>query len=70
VETPSGSGRSVPGKPTVRKAQLPGGTRMTRQAKAGGRKAAGNQDKVAGPFRQVSRLTGRIPGWCPGPKGC
>ncbi len=30
VETPSGSGRQVvPGKPTVRKAQLPGGNRVT-----------------------------------------
>jgi hypothetical protein len=48
VETPSGSGR-MPGKPTVRKAQLPGGNRMIRQANAGGRKAAGNRDKVAGP---------------------
>jgi hypothetical protein len=29
----------VGGKPTVRKAQLPGGNRMTREANAGGRKA-------------------------------
>jgi hypothetical protein len=30
VETPSGSGRQVvPGKPTVRKAQVPGGNRVT-----------------------------------------
>jgi len=30
VETPSGSGRLVvPGKPTVRKAQVPGGNRVT-----------------------------------------
>ena len=29
VETPSGSGRSAPGKPTVRKAQFPGGNRVT-----------------------------------------
>jgi hypothetical protein len=33
----------VAGKPTVRKAQFPGGNRMTRQANAGGRKAAGNR---------------------------
>jgi hypothetical protein len=37
VETPSGSGRqAVAGQPTVRKAQFPGGNRMTRQANAGG----------------------------------
>ena len=34
----------VGGKPTVRRAQLPGGNRMTREANAGGRKAAGNRD--------------------------
>src|SRR5262249_21608940 len=39
----------VPGKPTVRKAQVPGGNRMTRQADAGGRKAAGNRGTMAGP---------------------
>jgi hypothetical protein len=39
----------APGKPTVRKAQSPGGNRMTRQANAGSRKAAGNRDSVAGP---------------------
>ena len=48
VETPSGSGRSAPGKPTVRKAQSPGGNRMTRQANAGGRKATGTQGEMAG----------------------
>ena len=37
VVTPSGSGHLVvPGKPTVRKAQVPGGNRMTREANAGG----------------------------------
>jgi hypothetical protein len=36
VVTPSGSGHLVPGKPTVRKAQFPGGYRMTREANAGG----------------------------------
>jgi len=69
VETPSGSGRAcVPGKPTVRKAQVPGGNRMTREANAGGRKAAGNRDEVAGPFCWLSWITGRIPGGVPGPE--
>jgi hypothetical protein len=70
VETPSGSGRqAAPGKPTVRKAQLPSGNRMTREANAGGRKAAGNRDIKGWPSAGRSRITGRIPGWCPGPKG-
>jgi hypothetical protein len=47
---PSGSGRqAAAGQPTVRKAQFPGGNRMTREANAGGRKAAGNRDAMAGP---------------------
>ena len=50
VVTPSGSGRQVAaGKPTAMKAQLPGGNRLTRKANAGGRKAAGNRDVMAGP---------------------
>lgn len=36
--------RALPGKPTVREAQLPGGRRMVREANAGGRKATGNRD--------------------------
>ena len=40
----------VPGKPTVRKAQIPGGNRMTREANAGGRKAAGNRDTDGWPL--------------------
>jgi hypothetical protein len=42
--------RPLPGKPTVRKAQLLGGQRMTREANAGGGNAAGNYDQ------QVSAL--------------
>jgi hypothetical protein len=42
----------VGGKPTVRKAQSLGGNRMTRDANAGGRKAAGNRESGAGPFYQ------------------
>jgi hypothetical protein len=33
----------VAGRPTVRKAQFRSGRRMTQEAKAGGRKAAGNR---------------------------
>src|SRR6266516_832108 len=44
VVIPTGSGHvTCSGKPTARKAQLPGGQRMTREANAGGRKAAGNR---------------------------
>ena len=57
--TPSGSGLRF-GKPTVRKAQSPGGNRMTEKRNAGGRKAAGNRDVVVGPSSRSSRITGRI----------
>jgi len=56
----------VPGKPTVRGAQSPGGNRMTEKRNAGSRKAAGNRDRMAGPFSQSFRITGRIPGLVPG----
>jgi len=56
-----GSGtRVVTGKPTVRKAQLPSGNRMTREANAGGRKATGNRDMDGWPLRRSFRITGRI----------
>ena len=64
VETPSGSGR-MPGKPTARKAQFPGGNRMTREANAGGRKAAGNRDAWLAPPLAVPDNwpdTGLVPG--------
>jgi hypothetical protein len=70
VETPSGSGRSAPGKPTVRKAQFPGReqddpTSQCRRPK-GGRKP-GQRGWL---LRQRCRITGRIPGLVPlGPKG-
>jgi hypothetical protein len=41
--TPLGSGEMVAGRPTVRKAQLPSGRRMTQEANADSRKAAGNR---------------------------
>ena len=64
-----GPGR-VSGRPPVRNAQLPGGHRMTQEANAGGRKAAGNRDGEAGPSSRSSRITGRTgPKW-PDPKGC
>ena len=49
------------GRPTVRKAQLPSGRRMTQKANADGRKAAGNrrpQDRHPPPGGL--RITGRI----------
>jgi len=46
-----GSGRVVAGRPTVRKAQFPSGRRMTQEANAGGRKAAGNR----GPLDRLLR---------------
>jgi len=55
----------VPGKPTVRKAQFPGGNRMTRQANAGGRKAAGTRDAWLAPPLAVPDNwpdTGLVPG--------
>lgn len=41
--------RCGPGRPTVRNAELHGGRRMTREANAGGRKAAGNRDRMLAP---------------------
>lgn len=46
------------GKPTVRKAQLSGGNRMTREANAGGRKATGNRDELT-----VLLLSGVADNW-------
>jgi hypothetical protein len=45
---------AMPGKPTVRKAELRGGRRMTQEANAGGRKAAGNRDDATIPPSLVS----------------
>ena len=42
--TPLGSGGSTAGRPTVRKAELPSGRRMTQEANADGRKATGNRE--------------------------
>ena len=39
----------LPGRPTVREAQFPSGRRMTQEAKAGRRKAAGNRDMWSAP---------------------
>jgi hypothetical protein len=49
VTTPSGSGR-WPGKPTVREAQLPGGSRTIQEANAGASKGDGKRDSKAAPF--------------------
>jgi hypothetical protein len=68
VGTPTGPPPfSVCGRPTVRKAQLPGGMGMTREANADGRKAAGNHDDETPPPPGGSLwITGRIPGLVPG----
>src|SRR5215212_6950039 len=60
--TPSRSGASlgVFGKPTVRRAELLGGHRMTREANAGSGNATGNRDRLAASSRRSSRITGRI----------
>ena len=58
----------VPGKPTVRKAQVPGGNRVTEKRMP----VAGRQQETGThgwPLRWPFRITGRIPGWCLGPKG-
>ena len=48
---PLGSGCLVAGRPTVRKVQFPSGRRMTQEANAGSRKAAGNR----GPLDRLLR---------------
>ena len=54
------------GKPTVRESRIPWREQDAQEAKAGGRKAAGNRDGMAGPPGGRSRITGRIPGLVPG----
>lgn len=49
VTTPMGSGGTFAGRPTVRKAETPSGRRKTREANAGGRKAAENRDRTLAP---------------------
>ena len=39
------------GKPTARRAQFPGGNRMTEKRNAGSRKAAGNRDTMDQPLQ-------------------
>jgi hypothetical protein len=48
------------GRPTVREAELRSGCRMTREAKAGSRKATGNRASQAGSSAGDARITGRI----------
>src|SRR5664279_4763150 len=60
VETPLGSGwEQPPGRPTVRKAKLLSGNRMTQEANAGRRKAAGNRGKHGWP--STSRFSDNWP---------
>jgi len=61
VVTPSGSGhQEVPGKPTVRKAQSPGGNRMTRQANARRPKGSRKPGHEGWPSASRPGITGRI----------
>ena len=55
---------TVSGRPTVRRAQLPGGNRKAQEANAGGRKATGNRDVMIVPDNRPDT------GDCPDPKGC
>ena len=64
-----GRRRAFPGKPEVTKAQFPGGARMPKKRMPVRRKATGNRGTWPA-LRRPSRITGRIPGRCPDPKGC
>jgi len=58
----------VVGGPTVRKAEVLSGRRMTREANAGGRKVTGNRDSMARlPLVVSNNRPDRDA--CPGPKG-
>ena len=46
------------GKPTARRAQFPGGNRMTEKRNAGSRKATGNRDMMAASSSRSSWITG------------
>ena len=58
--------RPLAGKRTARKAQSPGGNRMTEKRKPAAERQRETRDMVAGPSSQPSRPTGRIPGLVPG----
>ena len=70
VAIPMGSDTAavVVGGPTVRKADVPSGQGMTRQANAGSRKATENRDSMA---RLPLAVSNNRPDrdTCPGPKG-
>src|SRR6476619_2679632 len=70
MTTPLGSGVMMAGGPTVRKAQLPSGRRMTQEANAdtpkGDRKPG---TRVSAPPPNGCRITGRIRACCPARKG-
>jgi len=68
VENPSGPALGA-GRPTVREAESRGGNRMPKKRTPVRRKATGNRDRWPA-LRRRSRITGRIPGRCPDPKGC
>ena len=69
MTTPLGSGVMMAGGPTVRKAQLSSGRRMTQEANADSRKATGNrQPHDSAPPPDGCRITGWIRACCPARK--
>ena len=54
------------GKPTVRRAQLPGGNRMTEKRMPVAERQRETTTEMAGPSAGGSWITGRIPGRVPG----
>ena len=69
MTTPLGSGVMMAGRPTVRKAQLPSGRRMTQEANADGRKATGNREPRIGPSAEWLPHNWSDTGGCPARKG-
>jgi hypothetical protein len=57
------------GKPTVREAQFPSGLWMTKKRMPVAERRQETGTSMAGRLRRSCRITGRIPGVCPGPKG-
>jgi hypothetical protein len=67
--TPMGSGGLAAGRPTVRKVELPSGRRMTQEANADGRKAAGNREPLLWHLRQRLPDNWSDTGYCSSLKG-
>jgi hypothetical protein len=61
-------GPALAGKPTVRKAQFPGGNRMTEKRMPAAERQQETKTRWAGPSGWSSRITGRIRDLVPGPE--